>query len=92
MRPCRHKVGNQSGLSRQLATSRDTPETQANSYLKPRVYRREPRRGQRLLNECKGEQARAEQREPCRGQDQQAAGDKIMIVHEAPLSTAQGER
>lgn len=79
-------------LSRQLAISRDTPETQAILYFKARVHAARNSTKASALNESKSEQARAEQREACRGQCQQAAGDKIMIAHETSSSAAQGER
>ncbi|WFT96938.1 hypothetical protein QA633_07685 [Bradyrhizobium barranii] len=43
-----------------------------------------PRRRMQPLSEGKDEQARAEQREPGRGQCQEATGNKVMIAHEMP--------
>jgi len=37
-----------------------------------------------VLNEGKGDQARAEQHQAGRGQSQETTGDKVMIAHEHP--------
>lgn len=44
------------------------------------------------LNDERGDQARAEQREAGRSQCQQAARDKLMIAHGTHSRAAQGER